>query len=254
MQNIQLNIIPFTPSVTELSVGLYKEKLEGFSSLYKGEYPRILWDQYAEELKEISHLYCDFSTTLNADYTANVNIRESYNFGLHYFRFLIYNYFQEKVDIIFPNFVNDVEIWLHDKTKSTIRYKQYNKYTLKMQYARLSAGFELGISYDGTSKIYCKSVQDLGSFDTEKLNWVNSNGKLYRWALMPPEEKQDLDKIFPVLSNTLKPLFGIPFDIPTFENRYPKYLNLINSFYESWLNNADFKKIIPLSDDGFWKV
>ena len=254
MQKIQLNIIPFTPSVTELSVGLYKEKLEGFSSLYKGEYPRIFWDQHEEELKEISHLYCDFAATENADYTAKVNIKESYNFGLHYFRFLIYNYFQDKVDIIFPNFVNDVEIWLHDKTKSTTRYNQYNKYTLKMQYARLSTGFEMGVSYDGTSKIYSKSVQDLGSFDTEKLNWVNSNGKLYRWALMPPEEKQDLDKIFPVLSNTLKPLFGIPFDIPTFENRYPKYLNLINSFYESWLNNADFKKIIPLSDDGFWKV
>ncbi len=254
MQQIQLNIIPFKPIVSVLSVGLYKDKLEGYASLYKGEYPKILWEQHEEELREISHLYCDFASTENADYTAEVNINESTNFGLHYFRFLIYNYFQDKVDIIFPNFVNDVEIWMHDKTKSTAKYKQYNKYTLKIQYARLSDGFELVVAYDGTSKIYTKSVQDLGSFDTEKLNWVNCNGKLYRWAIMPPELKQDLDQIFPVLSNTLKPMFGISFDIPTFENRYPKYLQFINTFYESWLNNVDFKKIIPLSEEGFWKV
>ena len=110
------------------------------------------------------------------------------------------------------------------------------------------------VSYDGTSKIYTKSIQDLGSFDTEELNWVNSNGKLYRWLLMPPEDKQDLDKIFPVLSNTLKPMFGIPFDIPTFENRYPKYLNFINTFYETYLNTVAFKKIIPLANEGFIKV
>lgn len=202
-------------------MGLYKEKAESFSSLYKGEYPKILWEQHEEELREISHLYCNFATIENADYTAKVNINESINFALHYFRFLIYNYFQDKVDIIFPNFVNDVEIWMHDTAKSTTKYKQYNKFTLKIQHARVTSNFELVVSYDGTSKIYTKSVQDLGSFDTEELNWVNSNGKLYRWLLMPPEDKQDLDKIFPVLSNTLKPMFGIPFDIPTFENRYP---------------------------------
>ena len=95
-QEIQLNIIPFSPTVTKLEVGLFKEKTEGYASLHKGEYPKELWEQYESELKEISHLYCNFSTTENADYTATVDIKKNSNFGLHYFRFLIYNYLQDK--------------------------------------------------------------------------------------------------------------------------------------------------------------
>ncbi len=254
MQQIQLNIIPFTPLVTKLEVGLFKEKIEGYASLHKGEYPRELWEQYENELKEISHLYCNFSTTENADYTATVDITRNSNFGLHYFRFLIYNYLQDKVDVRFPNFVNDVEVWQHDKTKSTTKYNLYIKHTLKVQYARVSNSFELVVSYDGTAKLYNKSMQDIGNIDPDKISWVNSNGKLFRWKNMPPEEKQELDKIFPLLNNPLKREFEIPFDKPDFSNRYPKYLGFINTFYNTILNTECFKQIIPLSNDGFWKV
>jgi len=254
VQKIQLNVIQFTPTNTQLPFGFIKEKADGYSSLYKGEYPKVLWEQYEPELKDISHLYCNFTDTPNADYSATVDLHKSPFFALHYFRFLAFSYFQDKVDVIFPNFVNDVEIWMHDKSRSSTKFNLYNKYTLKFQYARISAGFELVVSYDGTSKIYTKSLQDLGSFDTTLLNWVNCNGVLYRWEFMPPEQKQDLDKIFPVLSNTLKPLFGVPFDTPTFENRYPKYLKFIEDFYKTHLNTTDFKNIIPIDNKGFWKV
>ena len=243
MQQIQLNIIPFSPTVTKLEVGLFKEKTEGYASLHKGEYPKELWEQYESELKEISHLYCNFSTTENADYTTTVDIKKNSNFGLHYFRFLIYNYLQDKVDVLFPNFVNDVEVWQHDKNKSTTKFNLYNKFTLKVQYARVSNTFELVVSYDGTAKLYAKSMQDIGNIDTDKITWVNSNGKLFRWIKMPPEEKQDLDKIFPLLNNQLKREFEIPFDKPDFSNRYPKYLGFINAFYNTVLNTKALKAL-----------
>jgi hypothetical protein len=67
MQEIQLNIIPFSPTVTKLEVGLFKEKTEGYTSLHKGEYPKELCEQYESQLKEISHLYCNFYPTKNAE-------------------------------------------------------------------------------------------------------------------------------------------------------------------------------------------
>jgi hypothetical protein len=51
MQQIQLNIFPFTPLVTKLEVGLFKEKTESYASLHKGEYTRGLWKQYENDLK-----------------------------------------------------------------------------------------------------------------------------------------------------------------------------------------------------------
>lgn len=251
MQQIQLNIIPFSLSNTQQAFGFIKQKTEGYAALYKAEYPRELWQQHEDELKDISHLYCNFQDVENADYTATVDLTFSSNFANHYFRYLIHQYFIGKADIIFPNFVNDIEVWLHDSKKSTTQYKQYNKYTLKVQYARVTRQFELVVSYDGTSKIYTKSLQDLGSFDTDLLNWVNCNGTLYRYDEMLPEEKLDMDKIYPVISNRLKPVFGIPFDTPIFKNRYPDYHNLINSFYNTYLNNDAFRAIIPLAKEGF---
>ncbi len=52
MQEIQLNIIPFSPTVTKLEVGLFKEKTEGYASLHKGEYPKELWEQYERIIKD----------------------------------------------------------------------------------------------------------------------------------------------------------------------------------------------------------
>ena len=61
MQEIQLNIIPFSPTITKLEVGLFKEKTEGYASLHKGEYPKELWEQYESELKEIAAALIEFS-------------------------------------------------------------------------------------------------------------------------------------------------------------------------------------------------
>ena len=84
------------------------------------------------------------------------------------------------------------------------RYKGKGKINDKENLIRLSTvdrfqGMERNIIicllYTSTAKLYAKSMQDIGNIDTDKITWVNSNGKLFRWIKMPPEEKQDLDKI-----------------------------------------------------------
>ena len=115
----------------------------------------------------------------------------------------------------------------------------------------MSNGPELVISYDGTTKVYKQSVKEMVGFDTSKFNWMNCNGLLHKWADLPNEWKLNLDKVFPVLSNSLKPELGIRFDAPDLTNRYPKYFKAITGFYTDYLENDAFRKIIPLSSSGF---
>lgn len=42
--------------------------------LYKVDYPRELWQQHKDELRDISHLFCNFQDLANADYKRTVDI------------------------------------------------------------------------------------------------------------------------------------------------------------------------------------
>lgn len=250
-QNLLLNIIPFNTPVKEKEFAFYKQRKEGY-------YP-LKWESLFEVLpvwmeKNKQHLYSDFQTPKQGAITAKVDLTKSIHFAQHYFRFLIHSYFITKADVVFPNFINDIEVWFHDSKLSTKEYKTYQKFTIKLQHGKVTNGYELVIAYDGTSKILNKSLADLVDFPTEKLNWINCKGELHQHKYMPPEYKQDLHELFPVLSNKLKPLFGIPFDSPTFENRYPKYLQHINWLYDNYINTEEFKAIIPITGNGFHSV
>lgn len=250
-QNLLLNIIPFTSSVTEKEFAFYNKKGDGF-------YP-IKWKSLFEIMpewmeKNKQHLYTDFQEPNGALVTATVDLKKHFHFAQHYFRYLILQYFKTKADVVFPNFTNDIEVWFHDAEQDTEKYKVYKNFTLKVQYARVSKEFELVLAYDGTSKILKTSLKDLVDFPLDDLNWINYNGVLHRFEYMPPEYKQEMEKLFPVLSNPLKKHFNIPFDIPVFENRYPKYLQHINWLYDNFINVPEFKAATQITVNGFHTV
>lgn len=250
-QTLLLNIVPFTSSVTEKEFAFYNKKGEGFYPIKWKSLFQIM-PEWMEKNKQ--HLYSDFQTPNGALVTAKVDLKKHFHFAQHYFRYLISQYFKTKADVVFPNFTNEIEVWFHDAAQDTEKYKVYKNFTLKVQYARVSKGFELVISYNGTSKIIKKSLQELVDFPQDDLNWINCNGVLRRFEKITQEDKQDMSKLFPVLSNELKPLFGIPFDTPNFENRYPKYLQHINWLYENYIKVPDFKNATQISVNGFHTV
>jgi len=254
-QNLIVNIIPFKAPVQELQCALYSKKTEGFAPIHKDDLKGIIEKHIpAKDLKNIDWFYTDFREPKEKAITLTVDLTKSIYFACHYYRHLIRTWFSQIADIIRPNFTKDIEVWFLNEKQSGKKYNVYNVYTLKVQYARVTDGPELVVSYDGTSKVLNTSLQDLVDFPTEKLNFINCNGELHRLRHMPPHFKQDLDKLYPVLSNPLKPRFGVPFDKPVFTNRYPKYLSELEYFYNTHLNNNGFKAILPLSPDGFHRL
>ena len=56
MQNLTLNIIPFSHPSTLLEFGFNKEKKEGYYPLRKFDYPKNLWEKFEEELQDCDNL------------------------------------------------------------------------------------------------------------------------------------------------------------------------------------------------------
>ncbi|NOT36880.1 MAG: hypothetical protein HOP11_05850 [Saprospiraceae bacterium] len=255
-QSLQLNIIPFLAPVKEITLPFSIGKKQGFYGLYLDE--EVL--QLAGEnitpaiLEENNRIYTDFGTPKEDSFLITVDIAKTPSIAIHYFKHLIYSYFRNGVaHIMQRNFTDDIEVWFLNTEEKRNEYNLYNKFTLKVNYANVTDGFELVVSYDGTSRVSKKSLKEMPGFETTKLHLVNSNGLVRTWEYLDPQEKLHLDKIFPIIGNTLYQTYSITYELPDNKNRYPRYFKPINAFYESFLNNDAFRAILPIDANGFIK-
>nr|MBK9649748.1 hypothetical protein [Bacteroidota bacterium] len=254
-QQLLLNIIPFTAPIREAEFAFYKTWQEGYCPISKDDLKGAIEDEIKDEdFDEGNWLYTDFLPAKENAIPLNIDLTKCTRFAQHYYRHLIRQYFIGVADVWRNNFTNEVEVWILNPKAGSDTYKVYNQFTLKVQHSRITEGPELVLSYDGKTKVYNTSLKDMVNFETDNYNWINCDGELHRYKYLPDRHKLNLDKLFPVLSNRLKPHLGIAFDIPDFSNRYPRYRKTLQEFYDTFLNTEAFKNIIPISPDGFYKA
>ena len=256
MQNLQLNIIPFSTPVNEITLPFSVGKQQGFYGLYlDDEVKELVGDKMTKlEYLENKRIYTDFGTPKENSFLLTIDIEKHPKLALHYFKHLIYTYFRNGVaHIMQRNFTDDIEVWFLNTEEVRTGYNLYDKFTLKVNYSNVTDGFELVISYDGTSRVSKKSLKEMPGFDTSQLHLVNSNGLVRGWNYLNPEEKLHLDKIYPIIGIKLYQTYKITYELPDNKNRYPRYLTPINNFYENYLNNDVFRAILPIDKNGYIK-
>jgi hypothetical protein len=173
-------------------------------------------------------------------------IKRFYNWQLkHYF-------FHKKNLPVKTNFVKDNQVWVHNRTDSKKEWWTFDKFTLKIQFAKLSKYPELVLSFDGQSKVLKRDVGSLiQDVDPECVNWVLLQRRLCKWEQVETNEHTDYSKTYPVLNKSISEALGMALEIPRPDNRYPKYHRKIVGFYNKYLNDKEFKDIIPINNEGF---
>ena len=254
LQTLQLNIIPFAPPATTKTFAFYKEWFQGAYAVYISEelLPLVQHFHKPEPAKaETQWLYSDFLPLRDGCIELEIDLTVHLQFAEHYYRFLISNYFRDIAPIMRRNFTQEVELWMLDTTWKGKEYNQYYKFTLAVQHSENKTP-ELIVSYDGNSRVLKKSMAELPGLDTLIYRWMNYKGLLYHWGeSFPDEALRNQHEVFPVISNELGTELEIIFPKSDRDNRYPTFFKLITGFYTKYLNNDDFRKVIPLSPDGF---
>ena len=191
MEQILLNIIPFTPLEDKLTFAFYDDKVPNYAS--------IKWDKLFEEFPEgrdpkAKSYYADFQPAREDAIIKEIDVFNAIKFAQQYYRYLILNYFKGiEGSIVFPNFTKDVEVWFEDKDITNPDYKLYNKFTLKVQYKNVvNEGYELMLAYNGTSKVWRQTIADIADYDGDKYTSVVHKGIFYNYKKMCPELKQDI--------------------------------------------------------------
>lgn len=253
MQQIKLNLIPFTPVKTTLSCAFYPEKQKGMAPIHWSK----LFETFPEDRDPAAQFYyTDFLPEREGAIVKELNLLQCISFAKHYFRFQILQYFRQMQDsVVFPNFTQDVEVWFEDKSANDPLYKVYNKYSLDAEYGgAIPKQYQLTLAYNGISKVLRTPVSEIRDLDTKLYKKVLCNGSIWHYEHTLPEElKEQPENVYPVLNYDLKKQYDIYEELKKV-NRYPIYLALLDSFYNHYLNTPTFNKIIKLNSRGFYTV
>ena len=269
---LTFNLLTFTHPHETLTFWFTNQENENLCRTHKSLVP----DEVIEKFGEQDHYYTSFEDAKNEflavtkktkpDYESFSNedgdeksrmVRNSaFTRSLlkRYYNAQIHEYFQNKNHLVKPDFIDDTEIWLRLNKKDN-QYWYFEKYTLKVQFAKITRKPELLVTYAGISRIFKQSVAGLLE-DVSPLcfNWVAYNRKLCKYDELPEEAKQDLTKVYPVWNFNLRDALNQETEAPDRSNKYQKFKNKIEKFFKNHLNTEEFKNLIPLESNSFIQV
>ena len=203
-QQLKINILAFDPIEENLEFSFFRKHRKGTSPLHISQAPKDVADSFREQAKANEHfIYSDFTSSDKADYTVRVDLLDNYRFGKHYFNHLILSYFKDKARFAQLNYINDIELWFEDENNKDGRFKAYTVFTLRIQYAQFTSGYELVIYRNGVSKILTTSEADLTDIPAKEIKSVLYNGKLYSRRNLPESGRYNLDKVYPVVTSVI---------------------------------------------------
>lgn len=183
-----------------------------------------------------------------------IDLRYNYSLARAFYNHHIREILAPKADALFFNFLNDTQFWFADHTVKKPGLLAYQKYTLRYitDFETVEPG--LLICYNGTSYSTLKSVEDIMNqqgyeFDLTDIMIFNNRVITYHDALQVAGN--DLNKVFPKLNPRLRNHLGLEFTMRKNDKKLSNHWTMISSFYETYLNNAEFKSVIP--HEGKWK-
>lgn len=248
MENIKINIIPFSHPQEEYEFHFTDKRERGYFPIRREELPHELLNQIGGQVERL------YGTTEKTDFTKfsmTVRAEDSPMFLKHYYNHLIRTYFKGKAKVITSNFVGDSELWFLIRGLSTKQYWAFKRYTIKVQYERVTNHPEITVSYDGISSILSTSVDQLHDFPPEEIKKVVFKGGIYNYQKPPDWLKQNISEIYPKLNRALMNHLNIEIDKKKIENRFIPYFQEINWLLDKHLATDSFKEVIPLLQDDY---
>lgn len=262
---MQLNLLSFKSASESINLNFFTEKVEKSNAqiVFKDELP-YLWDAYPDILGDSKNVFCSFTDEegecLGNKLNADINLKSAPRFALHYFRHILYTYFLGRVSAVSYDFVDGVEVWVKAPQQPNKRYTEFHKFLLNPQYKRISNGFELLISFNGVSRALNLPITELNEIDLKLFKLVILNGELVKYKYLTPKQKQNIEKIYPVLNTPLNRVLNIAENRYINTNKYKTTLTHINSFCKQHLFTDELialsieKEFIAVPEENIDKV
>ncbi len=264
MSNLTFNILTFDHPSEDYTLHFTDQENENLFRVHH----KLVPDEVLAHYDEQEHFYISFDKPIENGFSVTKKSSPSYekvkNAGgeeyskrVHnscfsssilkrYYNYQIQQHFKSKDLLVKPNFIDDIEIWIPNE-EADDTYTFYDKYTVKVQFATVTKELELLITYAGRSKVFNQSVDELlQEVSPTCFNWVLYQGDLFRYEELPDEARRNLEQVYPVWNFDLRIALNQTTPAPDRGNRYRTFKYGIHNFIEDYINQDDFKQIIPI--------
>jgi len=219
--------------------------------VFRNELPEV-WSN-EEALETVDRLFFTFNSkkkieTAGEIYAATVDLCKIPRLEKIYLKQLFYDHFRKKA-IVGWDFVGNVEVWTKDSEQPYERAVQYRKFSLAPQYKRFTEGHELQIAFNGVSLVGTESIGIL-DIQTEHYHVIAGN-RIVDVGKLTPEDKADLEHIYPVINRELAAELGITENHYHILNRYIRTRNLTREFIEQEISGKEWEGTLHFSDPSF---
>lgn len=258
-EHIKFNILNFNWPRKLLTFYVSLNKTQEADTIHHRKFPSTITDVFSnEELEEAEEIYTTFTTPTEGFKTLKVDCS---NYNLNLYKQFLNAQIKKHFDAL--NIVNrknrilkDRQVWVIDKNAYHKDYHYYDKFSLKIQFTEVSDYPELVVSFDGTSKILKKSVQELENthlvttaiFKNQVVNLQMDTDTPQKEAFY---NSLILEELLPILNRGLQRDLNIPFELKKTKNRYTKYLKKIEDFTKEYLFTESFKQICDFRSQEF---
>lgn len=274
MSNFTFNILTFKHPQEEQTFFFTDQERENLTRIHKSLVPTEVIDKFGEQ----DHYYISFSTE-QEDFLAvskptsplfenktnevgdEISIpidNSSFSSSVlkRFYNSLIHSYFKEKGFLVKPNFISDTEVWLpSEKQVPTGQYNLFDRFSLKVQFKTVSDSLELLVTFEGKSKIFKTPISTLlEDVSPTDINWVVYQQGLYHFDDLPTSGKREYDKVYPIWNFAIRDTLMQGTEAPDKTNKYKKFKDGIDKFFTKYLNTEEFKKIIPITSNGYIPV
>ena len=250
---MKINLFTFSPINESLELSVYTEKVENSNSLrlFRNECPQF-WEQHSE-LSDKENLFFSFVNPeeyAGNKYDISIKFDENPRIAKHYLNHLIYNYFKENAAAVGFDFVDNVEVWIKDTNQPHTQTTQFLRFSLAPQYKKVTDSWELLVSYNSISTAYNQSIDSL-DLQTERYRVIADN-EIVKRKHITPEQKQNIENIFPIINRELAAELNVSETRPPKENKYRKTHQQIIEFAKNYLFTDGFQQIIKFDSNDFY--
>lgn len=254
-QGLKINIILFSSVNQCVELSFFKEKRQDYVSLHLSECPIEIAEKFSpEERKRNPYFYTNFSNDSKADFKATIDLSKSTRFAKHYFNHLIREHFRQKSALVSSNFIHDIEVWFEAPTQPNKAFTTYQVFSLRVQHAEISDGFELVIYDNGLTRLLNKSINDLPDIELDTFTTVVFRNNFYHIKKLPDEGKSNHQEVFPIVNKSLEIHFGYKPITNPYGNKYDRKWKTLNAFIADHINTQEFKSLLKMKVIQFRKM
>lgn len=247
MTEYKVNLLSLTPSKQKTTVHFSHYEKAGYQRIFNKVIPEAVPKDFLAKIEKFA--WWSLSGD-EEDLDVEVSLDLEPSFSKRLYSKLIYDHFLDSGLVVNKNFLGDTQVYLESPSEVSKEFKVFDQFSIRVDKNHLVPELSLLVSYEGSTRILNKSLEETGLPDAS-LGKVLFRSGISRFSDLDDGKRSE---IYPVRNREIDRILNIPYTRNYSENKYKKYYEKILDFYIRYLKDLEIENWFRVTGSGFAEV